>query len=65
MRKYVKTVFTAFQKPQFAHLLTEQPWFALPTETCRFILGSFIASNIHAALFVCQLRHIGGKNHQN
>ena len=34
MRKYVKIVFTAFQKPQFVHLLTEQPWFALPTETC-------------------------------
>ena len=33
MRKYVKIVFTAFQKPQFAHLLTERPWFALPTET--------------------------------
>ena len=34
MMKYVKIVFTAFQKPQFAHLFIEQPWFALPTETC-------------------------------
>ena len=30
-----------------------------------FILGSFIASNIHAALLFVRLRHIEGQNHQN
>ena len=41
MRKYVKAVFRAFQKPQVAHLLTDQPWFALPTETCSYSFYGF------------------------
>ena len=44
MRKYVKIAFGAFQKPEFTHLLTDQPWFALPTETCNCLHVSTLFS---------------------
>ena len=33
-----------FQKPRFTHLLTDQPWFALPTETCSCLHVSTLFS---------------------